>query len=508
MLKPENRNDQAGQENKKARVRRFLKTLSAGFVCVLVCSLIYVYALGNAYAAGTWGYTPFSWKGPSDPLVVPVCQPHPPCNQCLCNFDITMDPTLAMAEANHGALLDAGTAAKVTEFIAWADSILETVAVFMQKMQMMYDIHGDVVSSRVLGDAVLSKTTIAIADAEILAYSQHPIAKEGARRAMETGVSAGGADQFLCNVIKTRQALPAMEEFSRMVARIITEGIAHTYLRQDGNGPTITIHDALLKCGRVENFEKKTGNPIDAPPECQAIANLSGMGMDDFSIDARSLSRDNVYTLPPLRPTSQTVNGTTVQVPMFVPEAEDVKIKEAMDRWMAASQYCYTVAAFRPAPPYGVEQQTPTGMAKLKKYNECRAKQELFSYQCAYRLGKLTRPDCSDPDMVGFCLTGQEACLAARDAELNLGSDYKDCQNGLSLDQLEYVSMMLCGATRSVQSDILNNQSEGEKFKTLSRCAKAKTKWQEKLDMEEAAFQRSLHAADELIDCYQEVDKM
>jgi hypothetical protein len=268
------------------------------------------------------------------------------------------------------------------------------------------------------------------------------------------------------------------------------------------------MDQAMLMCGRAPGVELKTGNPMDAPPECQAADDLSQVRLDEYSSDARALSRDNTYVLPPLKKKNITVNGVDMTTMVFSPESEDPQIKEAMDRWMLAAQYCYNVTAFRPAPPHGASQQTPAGMAKLKKYNECRARQAVFSYQCAYRLGRLTKPNCDDEDMIGFCLTGQEACLAARDAQLGLGGAYKNCINGLSLDQLEFVSTMLCGSSRRVQSDILGGQSHGEKITTLGRCAKTKARWQQKMEIEDEAFMQSLQGVDKLMECYMEVENM
>ncbi|MDD3182875.1 MAG: hypothetical protein PHD48_08755 [Alphaproteobacteria bacterium] len=421
----------------------------------------------------------------------------------LCPGDVTYDAVNTAIKKIREVTTDVGNAAKNSVYGKIISMYSTTTAFFSDTMGSLQDLFSSQLKTKIGTDVLYGEIESKLVNAQIQANATDEVVALAGRTALETGINAGGTDQFLCNVIKTRQGISTMEEFSRMVARVVAVGIDATYVLGEG-GPKYWVDDLLLRCGQAEGFVLKSGNPLDGvPAQCHDMVSLPEMSTADRDVNGMALDRSEVYTIPPIKSFDYTKNGVTQKVYKFVPESEDPKIKASMDRWMQASQYCYLVAGYRPPPPRGLGQLTPIGRAKNNKFNECRAQQEVFTMECAYRLGRLTRPNCADPDMKAFCVTAQEACAAAREANLTLDGSYNDCQNGLTYEQIQNVSVQLCGSTRAVQSDVLGGASEASKLFILGRCNKLKNDWQDKIDREDAAFYRALQGLQGIHECFE-----
>lgn len=361
---------------------------------------------------------------------------------------------------------------------------------------------------KIMSEGVSNAADTARTDALISANIETQIAALGAETAANTGVSAGGADQFLCNRIKVEQAVPVMEEFARMVASIITTAIDSTYLGQ-GTGPRYWTDQALLQCGMAKGFALAVGNPVSGiPAVCRAPFYSAGISDADMNIMSTTLGRRNSYTLPSVESKTIKENGIEQDVLIFAPASEDEAVLDSMNRWMQAAQYCYIATNFRPPGPYGDAKFTPDGIPKMDKYNTCRARQNVFTYQCAYRLGTLTRPNCADKNMAAFCEAAKDACIAAKGANLNLGQEYANCQNGLSLAQFENIATQMCAASRRIQSDMLGGLMSPEALMVLARCNESRQDWLDSITLQDRAFSNALKGLQEIEACFQEADKM
>lgn len=423
--------------------------------------------------------------------------------------DVTYDPVNATLQELSEGINDLGNIDKDSAYTAMYNLALEAKNLWSSMTDKAQDKTKTNLATKLISDELYGEIELKQTNAQIQAYTENDVAAMEGEAAMKSGINANGADQFLCNVIKVRQGVPVMDDFANMVSRIIAMAIDSTYVT-GGTGVKLAVTDRLMRCGMAEGFDLKTSNPLDAeqPEACRAPVTLTGMGTSELDVNAAYLSRGEVYTLPPVKTISYEQNGVAQEVHVFNPEDEDPAVAESMKRWMQAAQYCHQVAGYRPPPPLGKGQLSPKGRAKMAKIAECRARQDLFAMRCSYRLARLTRPNCGDPDMKAFCATAIEACAAAKTMNLVLDPSYNSCTNGLSADQLEFVSIQLCDSTHRIESDALSGESEGQKLLNIARCSKLKSDWKIKLDREDANFRRAVEGLQDIRDCFIEADKM
>ncbi len=426
----------------------------------------------------------------------------------VCYGDTTKDWINDALQKASEAVNDAGNYAKESGLGKMYTAFSDIKNAFSDLMGLSEDKAKENLEAKLAADLLYGKMDMMSTNAQIQADTDGHMAALAAESAMNAGINAGGADQFLCNVVKVRQGVPVMDDFATMVARIIAMAIDATYA-VGTDGPRFWVNETLLRCGMAEGYELKTGNPLDdVPAQCRAPVQLTGLGTAELDMNASFLARDNSYVLPFVKEVEVETNGVKQKYHVFSTEAEDEAVAESMKRWMKAAQYCYLVADYRPPPPIGAGALTPVGRAKTARFASCRARQALFTMRCAYRLARLTKPNCGDPDMKPFCSTAIEACAAAKTMNLVLDPSYNGCTNGLSADQSEYISIPLCDSTHRVESDALSGETEGQKLLNLARCSKLKADWQDKLDREDANFRRSVQGLSDIKDCFEKASQM
>lgn len=424
----------------------------------------------------------------------------------VCEGDVTSDMFNTAIQKISNTITDVGNWAKKTALGQIVNLFSSLADKASDLMNMFDDWKREGASAEIAADIGYAEIGIRQTDAQIQANTHDHAGVLAAKTAMESGVSGGGTDQFLCNVIKTRQAIPVMYDFVRMVERIIAQGIDATYMLGK-SGPKFFYDDVMGRCGQVDGI--KRGPPEQNLPEaCRAAISLPGTSMADFDSTATSLSRTQVYTLPPLKKIEREVGGVKKEFYIFNPESGSDQITDSMKRWMVAAEYCYLVAGFRPAPPPIAEQMTSAGLHKTDLITQCRAQQEMFTSECAHRLATLTRPNCEDPDMAAFCVPAQEACLAGRTAGLQLGPEYVSCINGLNLYQLENVSTQLCGATQRILSDKLGGAADSAILQTIAQCSAHRSKWKQKIDTEDESYHKALEALGNVQKCFEKANQL
>lgn len=398
----------------------------------------------------------------------------------ICPGDIAFDFPKIFTSLWEGMKSAWAAVKKNSVLIQLIDDGIRTITLWKEKLAEVLDLEKVMESLKMLGDNILARLEIKRMEARNAAYAHASATGVQFERALKQADPLA-SDQFLCNMLVARQAVPAGQEFADMVTLIIARGLDEGLLAQ-GNGPLAAAYDYKQNC------EDRTGNPIDGASEkCAAPSAHPGTGTADFHMSYDTLSRDRVYTLPPAKLVDYTANGVTRKVLQFVPDPQD----ESQRRWLMAAQYCKTLAGPDPSGPQGQDVKKPKGLSENRQMHECRAKRMELMTKCAARLAKLTRPDCSNKDYDGFCQLAVDACAAAKDAQLNLGSAYQNCQNGLSLYQLENVSVRLCGSTRRLQSARLQGVSEPETVAVLAECKRLKQSWEEQLDIEEQSLRKA-----------------
>jgi len=406
------------------------------------------------------------------------------CSPGICDgATTTMTPyEMALEEANW-AETSAQLAEKNTGLVANLASMVKTYNAWMDGLKKWLDSQNTAASAELLGERLKAHTLEKTTDGVNAVREQTERAGESIAAAQEHPRPTG-ADQYLCNVLKLRLAIPVMQQFADMVGEFLAQGIGAV-----GRGPTDrgnnTQHSAdmlALKCGKVPGYPEPTGNVKDQlPPECRAVVSVPGSSAADMESNAQVLDFSRVYTIPPLKRESVTENGVTYKVSRFDPNMED----QGQKRFVTATQFCYTMAGAHPAPPYGVGKLTAESIVKEGKSVSCRAIQSAFVSQCTYRIGKLTKPDCSRDEMKGFCGPAIEGCAAAKEAHVQLGASYANCQNGLNLYQMERMSVLMCGASRRVQHEGHQGTKEGDVAPLLTVCDIMKALWEDQLNLEQ-----------------------
>ena len=310
------------------------------------------------------------------------------------------------------------------------------------------------------------------------------------------------SDQFLCNVLLARQAPLELVKFARMFSSVIQRGVDATYRGpwSNGNGPEYYAdfaksHEEMANV--IDGYDPATASPSNLP-------DVSSSTDLDSSVDA--ISRDRTYIVPPVKLVDTTMNGQTVKVMTFVPDKTSERDWGAQDRWVKATRLCYNLAGPRPSPPPINTRDSEASRRKRAQYDTCRARQNTFIKQCADRIGAMTRPNCDIDEMKPFCEVAQDACEAAADAKIQLEPSFNDCRNGLSLYEFEKISNLMCGSTRRFQSEGFAGAPQDEQIRVLAVCGHLMSKWEERIQMEDEAFDLAVRGMRDIQDCYSKVD--
>ncbi|MDD2325029.1 MAG: hypothetical protein PHW63_03325 [Alphaproteobacteria bacterium] len=339
--------------------------------------------------------------------------------------------------------------------------------------------------------------TTYVADAK----TKNILTKEQMRRAADPAPGLP-SDQFLCNVLMARKAPLELVKFARMFSAVIQRGVDAAYRGPWSNGDGPEYYDDF------ERSHAEMANMVDGynlnTEEATNLPDVSSSTDMDSSVDA--ISRDRTYIVPPAKLVDRTMNGQAVKVMTFEPDKTSERDWAAQDRWVKATRLCYTLAGPRPSPPPINARDSEASRRKRAKYDSCRARQNAFIKQCSDRVAVLTRPNCDLDEMKPFCEVALDACEAANDAQIELEPSYNDCRNGLSLYEFEKISNMMCGSTRRFQSEGFAAASHDEQIRVLGVCGHLMSKWQERIDMEDEAFDLAVRGMRDIRECYNGVE--
>jgi len=393
-------------------------------------------------------------------------------------------------------------------YLSFLNGILDIIEFFTDKFGLLREGHGNgdgVQVAAIGGEQMIEEhLTQASVDSE---YANVPLDAKVRHFMDRSGASA--AEQFLCNLILARQVLPVMTEFARIVSYNVSTGILRRYRAKtsDGNGPQFIGDAGQIRRGAYGQNRAKTGDPIDGAGEDEVDdPSLRTTGFASADTSVTTLSFERVLSIPPVKDVTRTVDGVAQTVKDFVPDPEN-RNYDAQRLWLVARDFCYNMAGPRPSPPRDEEMDTPEGKTKFARFITCQARHSQAVKRCADRLGKITRPDCSNEDFKAFCDASIEACDAARTAGLQLSPAYNDCSNGLSLYQAEYLSVQLCGSNRRLQADI-NAGTRGEAgVGTLLLCRIMQANWEKQIRDEEQALIRSVTALAEGGACWNDTGR-
>jgi hypothetical protein len=383
------------------------------------------------------------------------------------------------------------------DIISWTSRIMQ----FLDNMiESLTNSIGDSARTQNAVREMKTETEVRAADAVIDSRARNAVDQKKLQYAADHAMPLP-SEQFLCNLLLTRQVVPVMVEFARIISRVVNKGMDERYTSKtsDGTGPQYISDAWKLKCGKYGTNWPKTGTILDgAPEECREGPTTPTIGYADSDVSIEALSTDKSYVMPPIKDVEKTIDGVKLQVKDVVPDEGN----EAQRGWIIARQYCYNLAGPRVTPPYGVNIDTPDGQTKFAKFTTCMARQSAFNKKCADRLGKLTRPDCSNDDFKVFCQASMQACDAAREANIALPPEYNNCADGLSLYQAEYLSNQLCGSTRRIQADKISGTTEPKAIRTLVMCKLMDNAWKKQIQEEESSFRKAVLGIQEMKDCW------
>ena len=303
-------------------------------------------------------------------------------------------------------------------------------------------------------------------------------------------------NQQLCNVIVARQAPIALNLFTKMLAAKITEQIGNRYRGPgaDGSGPQYAADERDLRCGKVNGV--KTANPLDGYP-----ARCVPDDPDLIDADLKMPTYDMVLVMPPLLPqTITTASGpVTINVPSPYEVDDDGRVNEdykLQQLWVAAVNYCYFAAGPRPTPPSGADLNSPEGIARTAAFDRAQALESTFVAQCAHRVAYLTRATC-DEKTVNLCVIGSLACVAARDAGVDLPPGIS-CSSGLSEYQAELLSHLICMSKQTTTAAAGTGENHGKLMNEIGLCDWSMSKWQARLARDTVKLTKALAALKEM----------
>ena len=412
-------------------------------------------------------------------------------NSCpmACNGQVGIDPVGFLIQNWGTPAQAAGEAKKYMQTMTWLTNLIRMYNAFKDGLNSLIDMDRLARLMQITTEWLHAHMATRLTDAKIQADSASNKAAEDYKAALES--SGTSADQYLCNALKLRMAIPIMQQFADMVTDFLGKGMDAV-----GRGPADLGNSAQhsadylkMECGDVENYPNKTGNMADQMPErCRALHAVPGASTADAYMDIGVLSLTKTFTLPPVKRQSVTEGGITYKVSRLTPDPE----VETQKGFMMATQYCNTLAGAHPSPVHGAQKFTAASIVKDGRHVDCRTLQYEFSSRCAARIGKLTRPDCSQPEFKAFCDSSIEACAAAKTAGLDLGQEYHDCANGLNLYQLERISVLMCGSSRRQQSEAAQGTKPGEQAPILTFCSQLQDYWKEQIMLEEEGLRAAV----------------
>ncbi|MDX9689995.1 MAG: hypothetical protein RBT70_05935 [Alphaproteobacteria bacterium] len=367
------------------------------------------------------------------------------------------------------------------------------------QMTGLREVNIDIAKIEIAEIQTLAKTEEILANAEIDALTSNRRMKTRLDQALHGQLSVP-SEQFLCNSIVARGSLPILREYASSISTPLLQGYNNRGRGKgvDGSGVQYSKDRDDARCGRYgsENNNPATGSILDAAPDCQADDIGAGLGYGDKAIDAASLGFDRAYTTPARRQVTDR-SGNTVWEYYADPEDND-----SQRQWLAVREYCFNAGGPRPTPPWGEDIPTPKGYESRSTFETCASRESKFAKQCLYRLAKISRPNCDDPNMTEVCNAAVKSCDAARATKLYLPPEFNNCSEGLSLYQAEYIANNLCGTPRYVQALVNGGATHAEVQRYLLECTKAKDSWQKQIDQEEYAFNRAMYGYILHSECY------
>lgn len=405
------------------------------------------------------------------------------------------------AAADAGAI-SAETAAEVAQWVAQAKSWLQEFSFLASIISWMGVLDDEIGKNLNTVGALFNAGQAGQVEAR-MRLAQGVADSEAETAAAEQAAKAAGdktqptkQNQQLCNVITARQAPIALNLFTRMLAAKITEQIGNRYRGSgvDGNGPQYAADERDLRCGKTNGV--KTANPLDGyPPQCVPS------DPDLIDADLKMPTYDTVLVMPPLLPkTITTASGpVTVNVPTPYEVDDDGRVNEdykAQQLWVAAVNYCYFAAGPRPSPPSGADLNSPEGIARSAAFDRAQALESAFVAQCAHRVAYLTRATC-DEKTTNLCVVGSLACVAARDAGVDLPPGVS-CSSGLSEYQAELLSHLICMVEQTAVAEAGAGENHGKMMNGLGLCQWSMSKWQARLARDTVKLTKALAALKEM----------
>ncbi len=393
-----------------------------------------------------------------------------------------------------------------TENGSWASikaGFTTVMTTFQTLMKKFWDFHGQSTVGKLTAQRLQATITTEAWQAALDASTENAVLEEKMKH-LADHIMPPASEQFLCNLILARQGVPVMTEFARIISKVVAKGIdARSRSRgSDGNGPQYAMDAWNIKCGKYGADRPKTGNAIDGVPKaCRAEETAPAIGYAGGDVSMDTLSREKVYTVPPVKEETMMINGKMETVADFFPD-KNSKDYEAHRQWLMARQYCYNLAGPRLTPPRDEDLDTPAGKANFTLFTSCLSRQSAFVKACTDRLGKLTRPDCSTDDFKEFCDASIQACDAARESQIVLPPEFNNCQSGLSLYQAEYLSNALCGSTRRLQADTHGGEQDHKKVSTLLMCQIMREVSEKRQQEEDKAFVRAVQGMQNMKGCW------
>ncbi len=429
---------------------------------------------------------------------------NPPCAYAVDDGDTT-NSSIENAITKWGVLQEIAAFLEENEaWISMTNGLTNVMNLFKDKMRALRAARGQGVIKQLTAQRVQATMTTEAWNAVIDQSASNADLEQKMKHAAEH-VLPPASEQFLCNLILARQGVPVMTEFARIISKMVAKGIDTRYRSKgsDGNGPQYAMDAWQIKCGKYGEDRPKTGNAIDGvPEECRAETTAPTIGYADGDVSVATLSREKVYTVPPVKEEAKVINGTVETVADFVLDKESGSY-EAHRQWLMARQYCYNLAGPRLTPPRDEDLDRPAGKAKFVQFTSCLSRQSAFVKLCADRLGKLTRPDCSNDDFKEFCDASIQACDAAREAQIVLPPEFNNCKDGLSLYQAEYLSSALCGSTRRIQADTNGGVQDHKKVSTLLMCQIMRESLAKQQQEEDRTFIKALQGMQNMKGCWE-----
>ncbi len=329
---------------------------------------------------------------------------------------------------------------------------------------------------------------------------------EAQARIVAQNVPPEETEQFLCNNIVACQAPLAMGDFAKMVSKMVADGISMRYRQKgdDGDGPQAASDEEQGRCGDNAAGAGFANADDGYSDRCAALSVSSLTSLADADISAGTLDLDQALQMPSM--TQKTESTAYGDVKVNVPDMEagansprDLAEKRA---WIAAVSQCAKIAGPRPTPPLGSDLDNPEQMVKRAQWNHCAAMQDEFVKRCADRVGMLSRPDCGNDDFQTLCEVSVHGCNAARDADMDLPPNIRNCAAGVNLYQASELCNKMCASSRQFQAKANVGTSHAQMISDAALCDLSERMWKKRMDAEKAAFLKAVANMEGLKDCW------